>query len=68
MELGAFSVSLTVKDLHASRTFYEKLGFQVCGGEAEHKWLILRNGNATIGSISRHVREKHPDLQSGLGW
>ena len=49
MELGAFSVSLTVKDLEASKTFYEKLGFEVMGGEAEHNWLILKNRECIIG-------------------
>lgn len=49
MELGAFSVSLAVKDLAASRAFYEKLGFDSMGGVAAQNWLILRNGNATIG-------------------
>ena len=49
MELGNFSVSLTVADLTASRSFYEKLGFTVFGGEADQGWLILRNGAATIG-------------------
>jgi lactoylglutathione lyase len=48
-QLGNFSVSLAVKDLAASRTFYETLGFAVLGGEAEQGWLILRSGNATIG-------------------
>ena len=47
--LGAFSVSLAVKDLQASRAFYAKLGFEVVGGEAAQNWLILRNGTATIG-------------------
>jgi len=47
--LGAFSVSLTVKDLAASRAFYEKLGFEVFAGQAKQNWLILRNGSATIG-------------------
>jgi catechol 2,3-dioxygenase-like lactoylglutathione lyase family enzyme len=47
--LGAFSVSLAVKDLEASRAFYEKLGFQAFAGQAERKWLILKNGSATIG-------------------
>jgi lactoylglutathione lyase len=47
--LGAFSVSLAVKDLHASRTFYEKLDFHVVGGDATQNWLILRNGVVTIG-------------------
>jgi len=49
MELGNFSVSLAVKDLAASRAFYEKLGFEVFGGDAEQGWLILQNGAATIG-------------------
>jgi lactoylglutathione lyase len=47
--LGAFSVSLAVKDLQASRDFYEKLGFEVAGGDPTHNWLILRNGAVTIG-------------------
>lgn len=47
--LGNFSVSLAVKDLAASRSFYEKLGFRVIGGNAEKRWLILQNDGATIG-------------------
>lgn len=47
--LGAFSVSLAVKDLAASRAFYEKLGFAVAGGDPKQNWLILRNGTVTIG-------------------
>ena len=47
--LGAFSVSLTVKNLQASRAFYEKLDFVVAGGDAAQNWLILRNGTVTIG-------------------
>ena len=49
MELGAFSVSLAVKDLAASRAFYEKYGFEVVGGEPSENWQILRNGDHTIG-------------------
>ena len=49
MELGTFSYSLAVKDLQASRTFYETLGFEVIFGEAQHNWLIMKNGNCTIG-------------------
>jgi len=48
-ELGAFSVSLNVKDLTKSRAFYEALGFVVAGGVAEQNWLVLRNGGTTIG-------------------
>jgi lactoylglutathione lyase len=47
--LGAFSVSLAVKNLEASRAFYEKLDFGVVGGNAAQNWLILRNGIVTIG-------------------
>lgn len=49
MELGAFLLSLTVKDLEKSRDFYQKLGFDVVGGELSQQWLILRNGDHTIG-------------------
>jgi catechol 2,3-dioxygenase-like lactoylglutathione lyase family enzyme len=49
MELGNFSVSLAVKDLAASRAFYETLGFTAMGGEADQGWLILRNGTTVIG-------------------
>lgn len=49
MELGAFSVSLSVKDLEKSKAFYQALGFDVIGGEQSQNWLILRNGDHTIG-------------------
>ncbi len=49
MKLGAFSVSLSVKDIKASHAFYEKLGFTVTGGDVGQNWLILRNGDTTIG-------------------
>ena len=49
MELGAFSVSLAVKDIETSRAFYEKLGFEIVGGDITENWLILRNGQHTIG-------------------
>lgn len=49
MELGAFSVSLAVKDLAASRAFYEKLGFRVFAGEEARNYLILKNGEHLIG-------------------
>ncbi len=49
MELGAFSISLAVKNLAASRDFYEKLGFKKVGGDEEHKYLILANGEHLIG-------------------
>ena len=49
MDLGTFSISLAVKDLAASRSFYEKFGFLVFGGDAEQNWLIMKNGEHVIG-------------------
>jgi catechol 2,3-dioxygenase-like lactoylglutathione lyase family enzyme len=49
LPLGNFSVSLAVKDLEASRAFYEKLGFSAVMGDAAEHWLIMQNGDATIG-------------------
>jgi predicted lactoylglutathione lyase len=49
MELGAFSVSLNVKDIEVSKLFYEKLGFQIFGGDAAQNWLIMKNGDHIIG-------------------
>ena len=49
MQLGAFSISLTVKDLDASRAFYEKFGFKPFAGNAAKKFLILKNGDHVIG-------------------
>jgi hypothetical protein len=49
MELGNFSVSLAVKDLSVSRAFYEKLGFEVFGGEAANGWLIMKSPSCIIG-------------------
>ena len=49
MNLGSFSVSLTVKDINASKTFYEKLGFKEFGGDISQNWIILKNGDHVIG-------------------
>jgi len=49
MELGAFSVSLAVKNIEESKVFYQKIGFEKVGGEQSENWLILRNGDHTIG-------------------
>ena len=49
MKLGAFSISLAVKDLKVSKQFYEKLGFTVFAGEFERNYLIMKNGNALVG-------------------
>ncbi len=49
MHLGAFSVSLAVKDIHASKRFYETLGFTTFGGDAAQRWLIMKSGSTVIG-------------------
>ena len=49
MKLGAFSISLAVKDIVSSKTFYEHLGFQVFAGDLEKNYLIMKNGEALIG-------------------
>ncbi|WLR47259.1 VOC family protein [Halobacillus litoralis] len=66
MELGAFSVSLTVKDIIKSKTFYENLGFQAFGGDAEQKWLIMKNGSCVIG-LFQGMFEKNM-LTFNPGW
>ncbi|MCV9884213.1 VOC family protein [Metabacillus halosaccharovorans] len=49
MKLGAFSVSLSVKDINKSKSFYENLGFEVLGGDITQNWLIMKNGSSVIG-------------------
>ncbi|KYG60153.1 VOC family protein [Planococcus maritimus] len=49
MQLGAFSISLNVQNIEASKDFYEKIGFSVFGGDIEQKWLIMKNGTTSIG-------------------
>ena len=49
MELGAFSISLAVKDIAASKAFYEKFGFRVFHGDITQNWLIMKNGDHVIG-------------------
>ena len=66
MELGAFSISLTVKDIEASRAFYEKFGFEVFGGDASQNWLILKNGDHLIG-LFQGMFEKNT-LTFNPGW
>ena len=67
MELGNFSVSLAVKDLAASRAFYEKLGFTVFFGEASQKWLIMKNGPNAIIGLFQGMFEKNI-LTFNPGW
>ena len=66
MELGAFSVSLTVKDINTSKAFYEKLGFKSVGGDISQNWLIIRNGDYTIG-LFQGMFEKNT-LTFNPGW
>jgi catechol 2,3-dioxygenase-like lactoylglutathione lyase family enzyme len=66
MELGTFSLSLTVKDIAASKAFYEKLGFKEFGGDVAQNWLILKNGEATIG-LFQGMFEKNT-LTFNPGW
>ena len=66
MQLGAFSISLAVKDLAASRAFYEKLGFKQFGGNPAQNWLILKNGDHIIG-LFQGMFEKNM-LTFNPGW
>jgi catechol 2,3-dioxygenase-like lactoylglutathione lyase family enzyme len=66
MELGCFSVSLAVKDLAASKSFYEKLGFEMFGGHPEQNWLILKNGDHVIGLFQGMFEENI--LTFNPGW
>jgi lactoylglutathione lyase len=66
MELGAFSISLAVKDIEASRVFYEKFGFEIFGGDATQNWLILKNGDHIIG-LFQGMFEKNT-LTFNPGW
>jgi catechol 2,3-dioxygenase-like lactoylglutathione lyase family enzyme len=66
MELGAFSISLAVKDLEASKEFYEKLGFGFLHGDATQNWLIMKNGDTVIG-LFQGMFEKN-SLTFNPGW
>ena len=66
MELGAFSVSLAVKDLGESRAFYEKFGFRAFAGDPAQNWLILKNGDHVIG-LFQGMFEKNM-LTFNPGW
>ena len=67
MRLGAFSISLNVQDLAASRAFYEKLGFAVIGGEAAHRYLILRNHDDVVIGLFQGMFERNT-LTFNPGW
>jgi len=71
MRLGAFSISLSVKDLAASRAFYEKFGFSTLGGNAAQNWLILKNGDTVIGlfqgMFEKNMLTFNPGWDQGAG-
>ncbi len=66
MDLGAFSISLAVKDIGASKEYYEKLGFKVFAGDSSQNWLIVKNGNHAIG-LFQGMFEKNT-LTFNPGW
>jgi catechol 2,3-dioxygenase-like lactoylglutathione lyase family enzyme len=66
MKLGAFSISLTVKDLKVSKDFYEKLGFTQFGGDMDKNYLIMKNGNALVGLFQGMFT--HNILTFNPGW
>jgi lactoylglutathione lyase len=71
MDLGNFSISLAVKDIEASRSFYDKLGFKVFAGDATQNWLILKNGDLAIGlfqgMFERNMLTFNPGWDSNCG-
>ncbi len=66
MKLGAFSVSLGVKDLQKSKEFYETLGFSKFGGQEEYNYLIMKNGETLIGLFQGMF--EGPMLTFNPGW
>ncbi|MEJ8562938.1 VOC family protein [Yoonia sp. GPGPB17] len=66
MRLGAFSISLNVKDIAASKAFYEKLGFDAFGGDEAQGWLMLRNGETVIGLFGGFLKAN--TLTFNPGW
>jgi catechol 2,3-dioxygenase-like lactoylglutathione lyase family enzyme len=66
MQLGVFSLSLNVKDIHASREFYAKFGFSDFGGNIEQNWLIMKNGEQVIGLFQGMIEKN--TLTFNPGW
>lgn len=66
MQLGAFSISLSVKDIHESKIFYETLGFKEFGGDVEQNWVIMKNGQTVIGLFQGMFEENI--LTFNPGW
>lgn len=66
MELGAFSISLAVENIEASREFYEKFGFEAFGGDISQNWLIMKNGDHAIGLFQGMFKKN--TLTFNPGW
>jgi lactoylglutathione lyase len=66
MDLGAFSISLAVKDIEASKAFYEKFGFTAFGGDISQNWLIMKNGSAVLGLFQGMF--EHNIMTFNPGW
>ena len=66
IELGAFSISLKVKDIKKSVEFYEKLGFTYKAGNIDQNWIVLKNGNTVIGLFQGFIEEN--TLTFNPGW
>ena len=66
MNFGTFSISLAVKDLEASRAFYEKLGFETLGDYSEQGWMMLRSPTLTLGLFKGHIEKN--TLTFNPGW
>ncbi|MBB5332385.1 VOC family protein [Chryseobacterium koreense] len=66
LELGAFSVSLKVKDIKKSVEFYQKLGFTYKNGNIDQKWVVLKNGNTVIGLFEGYIEGN--TLTFNPGW
>ena len=66
MKLGAFSISLKVKDIHKSLEFYEKLGFTYKGGNIDQNWIVLKNGTTVIGLFQGFIESN--TLTFNPGW
>ena len=68
MQLGNFSVSLVVKDIRASKAFYEKLDFKQVNGDIEQNWVVLQNGTTTVGLFHGMFEKNMLTFNPGWDW
>lgn len=68
MSIGAFSLSLAVKDIAVSRAFYEKIGFEILGGDQDQNWLVMRNGDTTVGLFQGMFEKNMLTFNPGWGY